>query len=124
MQGVGQLLFVAASGGVDGQPKQRRGKAQRLQVDLVLVVGVVQHHVAMDVVDLGHRANIAGNAGGDLRMLFAVDLEQVADLEGFAAVADEELAVLGEGALVDAEMPSLPIKGSINTLNTWATTCC
>jgi hypothetical protein len=92
-------------------PNRGVGKAQRLQVNLVLVVGVVQHHVAMDVVDLGHRANIARNAGGDFGMFFAVELEQVADLERFAAVADEELAVLGDRALVDAENAELADEG-------------
>lgn len=63
---------------------------QRPDVDLILIVGIVQHHVAVDIVDFGHCVDIARNTGGDFRVFLAMDLEQVADLEGLAAITDEQ----------------------------------
>lgn len=111
VDGIGQFLFVAARRRADGQSEQRDGEAQRARLDLILVVGIVQHHAAMDFVHLGHGADISRNAGGHFRMFLAVHVEQMADLKGFAAVADVQLAVFIEGALMDPENAELADKG-------------
>jgi hypothetical protein len=57
----------------------------RLEVDLVLVVGIVQHRVEVDFVDLGHCRDVARNRILDLDMVLALELEQVPDLERLLA---------------------------------------
>jgi hypothetical protein len=74
-----------------------------LQVDVVVLGRVVQHGVEVDVVDLGHGDDVARHRARHLDMVLALQHEQVADLERLAAVADVELAVPGDRALVDAE---------------------
>ena len=69
------------------------GKVERLQVDVVVLGGVVQHRVEVHLLDLRDRADVARHRLADLDVLLALQLEQVADLEGLAAVADVELAV-------------------------------
>ena len=76
---------------------------QRAQVDVVLVVRIVQHGVELDLLDLGHRADVAGDQRVGLDVFLALELVEVADLERPLAVADEELRVLRDRALVDAE---------------------
>src|SRR3546814_11454130 len=69
---------------------------------------VVEHGIEMQVVDLGHRGDVAGDRLLDLDVVLALQLEQVRDLERLAAVADEQLRILAHRALVDAEHPQLP----------------
>ena len=71
----------------------------------------MQDHVAVNVVHLGDRTNVAGNASRHFGMFLAVEVEQVADLERLAVVADEQLAVLGDRALMDAENAELADEG-------------
>ncbi len=89
--------------GLDGQAVHRHGKVERLQVDVVVLGGVVQHGVEVQLVDLGDGADVARHTLRHLDVLLALQHEEVADLERLAAVADVELAVLRDGALVDAE---------------------
>ena len=96
-------LFVAVALGLDGQTVHRLGKVQRLEVDVVVLGGVVQHGVEMDVVDLGHGHDVAGASAVDLDRVLALQHHQPAHLEGLAAVADVQQAVLGDRALVHAE---------------------
>ena len=72
-------------------------------MDVVLVVRIVQHAVEFDLVDLRHRGDVARNRAVHLHALAALQQEEVADLERLAAVADEELRVAGDRALMDAE---------------------
>ena len=57
----------------------------------------------LDLLDLRDRRDVAGNGPVDLDVLRALQHEQVADLERLAAVADEELRVARDRALVHAE---------------------
>ena len=70
---------------------------------MVVFRGVVQHRIELDFVDLGHRADVARHALRYLDVVLALEQEQVSDLERLAAVADVELAVAGDRALVDPE---------------------
>ncbi len=72
-------------------------------MDLVLVVRIVQHAVELDVVHFRDRREIARHRAVDFDVLAALEHEEVADLERLAAVADEELRVPGDRALVHAE---------------------
>ena len=103
MQRLGELLLVAALLGADREPEHRRRERDRLQVEVVLVVRVVQHGVEVDLVDLRDRADVAGDRLRDLDVLLALQLEQVRDLDRLARVADEELRAGLHRALVDAE---------------------
>ena len=103
VQHVGNALLVAAFLGRDGKPVHRRRKLERFHVDVVFVVRIVQHAVEFDIVDLGHRGDIARNRAVDLDLLAALDHEQVRHLERLAPVADEQLRVLGYRALMHAE---------------------
>ena len=100
---VGDAALVAAPLGLDRDAVHRRRELERLHVDLVLVVRVVQHAVELDLVDLGHGRQVARHRAVDLDVLASLQHEQVADLERLAAVADEELRVLRDRALVHAE---------------------
>ena len=65
-----------------------------------------------------------GTASVDLDVVLALQHEEVADLERLAAVADEELGVLGDRALVDAEDAELARRRDRSrTLKTCASTC-
>ena len=81
----------------------RRRELERPHVDVVLVVRIVQHAVELDLVDLGHGADVARHDLVDLDVLLALQHEQMPDLERLAAVADEELRVACDRALVHAE---------------------
>ena len=102
-QDLPHALLVAVPLRADRQAVHRHGEVQRLEVDVVVFGGVVQHGVEVDLVDLGHRDDVARHGAGHLDVLLALQHEQVPHLEGLAAVADVELAVLGDRALVDAE---------------------
>ena len=65
----------------------------------------------MQLIDLGHRADVAWVGARHLDMLLALQHEQVVDLEGFAAVADVQQAALRHRALVHAEDAELADKG-------------
>ena len=96
-------LFVAVALGLDRQAVHRLRKGQRREVDVVVLGGVVQHRVEVDLVDLGDRGDVARQRLRDLDVVLALQHEQVPDLEGLAAVADVEQAVLRDRALVNAE---------------------
>ena len=74
---------------------------------MVLVVRIVEHAVEFDVVDLGHRCDIARKRTVDLDLFTTLDHEQMRNLEGFAAIADEQLGVLGHRALMHAKYSQL-----------------
>src|SRR5690606_5152974 len=116
VQGGGQLLFLAAGGGLDGQAEHGPGELQRLEADVVLVVAVVQHRVEVDLLDLGHRGDVARYGPIDLDVVLALQLEQVADPEGLAAIIDEQLAVLAHRALEDTEDAELADEGIVDDL--------
>jgi len=88
---------------------------ERRQVDVVLVVRIVQHAVEFDLLDLGHGADGPGTKRR-LDVVLALYRKQVPDLERAPAVADEERRVRRHRALVHAEDPTLPMKGSDHTL--------
>ncbi|GAO26586.1 hypothetical protein ALISP_6406 [Alicycliphilus sp. B1] len=97
-----QALLVAAAPGADGDAVHRHGKRQGPQVDVVVLGGVVQHGVVVQLVDLADRADVARPGARHLHMVLALLQEQVADLEGLAPVAYEQLRARRDGALVHA----------------------
>jgi hypothetical protein len=53
-------------------------QGQRLEVDMVVCRGVVQHGVEVDLVDLGHRGDVARYGALDFDALRSLQPEQVA----------------------------------------------
>ncbi len=106
-----QALLVALLLGLNRDTVHRRGKFEGAQVDMVLVVRIVQHAVELDLLDLGHRADVPRNERIGLDVVLALYRKQVPDLEGAPAVADEELRVRGDRSLVHAEDPHLADEG-------------
>src|SRR3954465_7933952 len=98
-----ELLLLTLVRGLDREAEHRHREIERLQVDLVLVVRIVQHGVEMDFLDLRDGGDVARNGLLDLGVILAAKLEEVADLERFLAVVDEELRIFPDHALVDAE---------------------
>ena len=107
LQDVPEPLLVAAPLRLDRDAVHRHRKVERLQVDVVVFGGVVQHAVELHFVDLRHRADVTRPGARNLHVLLALQQQQVTDLEGLPAVADVELAVARDGSLVDAEDPHL-----------------
>ena len=103
VQGLGQLLLVAALLAADREPEHRRRKGDRLQVVVVLVVRIVQHGVEVQLVDLRHGADVTRDRLRDLRVILALQLVEVRDLDRLARVADEELRARAHRPLVHAE---------------------
>ena len=63
----------------------------------------MEYGVVKRLVDTRDRADVARNDRVDLGVRFAVELQQLADLEGFAGVADVQLVAAIDRALVHAE---------------------
>jgi hypothetical protein len=108
VQDFGDPLLVAAALGLDRDAVHRCRELERFHVDVVFLVRIVQHAVEFDLVDLRHRRDVARQRGFDLDVLASLQHEQVADLERFARLADEELRVARNGTLVHAEYSELP----------------
>ena len=90
-QCLGQLLFVGRLARHQRKAKHRLRKGRGREVKEVLVVRVVQHGVARDLVDAGHRAQVARHGLGGLDRSLALHAQQMRHLEGLASVTDEEL---------------------------------
>ena len=124
VQHVRNALLVAAPLGLDRHAVHRRREFERLHVDVVFVVRIVQHAIELDFVHLGHRGNVAGHRAVDLDVLASLQHEQVPDLERLARHRRRRAAY--RASIVPwctRKMPSLPTNGSITTLNTCASTC-
>ena len=111
VQAVGEPLLVAAPFRLDGDAEHRRRERDRLEVKLIFVVRVVQHGVEVQLVDLRDGADVARDAGGHLGVLLAQQAEEMRHLEGLARIADEQLAAVTHGALVNAEEAELADEG-------------
>jgi hypothetical protein len=107
VQHVEEPLLVALLLRLDRDRMHRRREFERAQANVVLVVRVVQDGVEFHLVDLRDGADVAGHERIDLHVFLALELEEVPDLEGALAVADEELRVLADRALVHAEHSDL-----------------
>ena len=57
------------------------GNSSGAQVNVVLVVRVVQHRVELDLLDLGHRADVARHERVGLDVVLALQLVEVPGLE-------------------------------------------
>src|SRR6185437_1433248 len=103
VQRVGEALLVAATLRLYGQAQHRRREGDGLQVILILVMGVVQHGIEVQLLHFGDRADIAGNGFGDLLGILAQEPVQVRDLERLARIAHEQLRAGAGGALMHAQ---------------------
>ena len=74
---------------------------------MILVVRVVQYGVEMDFLDLGDRDDVAGDRLLDLDVVLALELEQMADLEWFLAVVDQQLRIFFHRALINTKHAEL-----------------
>ena len=102
-----QAVFIALALGLHRQPLHGQWKLQRLQVDVVFVVRVVQHAIEFDLVHLGHRPDVARPQAGHFDIVLALQAVEVRHLERPLARADEQLRVLCNRALVHAKHPHL-----------------
>ena len=94
-QDLPHALLVAVALGLDRQAVHRHRERQRLQVDVVVLGGVVQHRVEVDLVDLGDRDRCRPAARcGTSTWSLPCSMNRWPDLERLAAVADVEQAVL------------------------------
>jgi len=83
---------------------------------MILIVRIVQHAVEIDFIDLGDGADIARQQFIDLDTVLALQLVEVADLERPLAIANKELHVLLQRALMHAEDANLAHVGVGNDL--------
>ena len=116
VQGVRQLLLVPTLFGGDGEAVEGYRALHGAEVVMVLVVGIVEHGVEVDIVHPGDGQDIARHALLDLDLLVTLEPVEMGDLDGLAGVADQELAVGGDTALVDAEDPQLAAEGVVDDL--------
>ena len=78
VQHVGDALLVPAALRLDREPVHRDRKLKGAEVIVVLIVGIVQHRVELDIVDLGDRADVAWHQEVRLHVLLALQQEHVA----------------------------------------------
>ena len=113
---LGDLVFVAASLGHDGEAVQRRRIWQRLVVHVVEGMIVVQHIAQVQLLDLGDRSEVTRNDFGHGLALFALELEEVPEPNGLLAISDEELVARLHGALVNptqAQFAEVRVRGDV-----------
>ena len=89
VQRLRELLLLTFVRRFHREPEHRLRKIQRLEMDLILVVRIVQDRVEMDFLDFRDRRDIARNRLIDLDVILAFQLEQMSDLERLFAVVDE-----------------------------------
>src|SRR5579863_9726699 len=107
VKGIGEALLVAAALRLYGEAQHRRREGDGLEMVLVLVVGVMQHGIEVQLVHLGDRADIARDRFRYLHGVLADELIYMCDLEWFARIAHEELGTGAHGALMDAQNTEL-----------------
>ncbi len=88
---IGDFLLIAARFGRDRQAEHRRRESQRAQMHAVQRMIIVQHVVGVDLLDLGHRADVAGDDLIRLAMFLALQMEDVAELDRLFVVPDVHL---------------------------------
>ena len=104
---IGEALLVTAALRLYGQPQHRRRKVERREMVLILVVGVMQHRIEVQLFHLGEGADVAGDRLGNLDGVLAQELIYVRNLEGLARVANEELSTRTHRALMYAQNAQL-----------------
>ena len=103
VQNVEQALFIDLTFGIDGQPQHGLGKFQRTQMDVIFSVRVVQHAVKIYLFDFCNGAQISWHQGRNFDKFLALQLIQMADLDGFFCIANKKLGLFFKCALVHAE---------------------
>ena len=109
-QRFGQFLFVTASFWRDRDTMHRRWTVNGLQVEAILVMRIMQHRVEFDFIHFCYRTNIARNTPGHFDMLFPLQAIQMGYLERLACIADKQLAIRRDRALVNTENSHAPDK--------------
>jgi hypothetical protein len=100
----------------DRQALHRLREFERFEVDMIFVVRIVQDAVELDFIDLGDGPEVAGHQRFDLDVLLALQAVDVADLERTLGVADEELRILPDRSLMNAENADLADEGIADDL--------
>ena len=91
VQHVEETLFVGLFLGLDGQSLHRLREFERLEVDVILIVRVVQYTVELDFLDFGDSTNVAGDQLVDLDVFLAEQSIEVTDFERALGIANEKL---------------------------------
>ena len=95
VQRAGELAFVAAALGRDGQADHRRRELDRRQLD------VAQRHAGVQLFDLGHGHDLAGPAVSIGCVSLACTVQQLVQLDGLARAGNVHVVVLLERAGVN-----------------------
>ncbi len=103
VEDVRDTLLVTAALGLDRESVHGLRKLEWTQVIVVLVVRIMQDRVELDLVDLGDCTDVPRHQQIRLHMLLALQQEHVTHLEGFSTVADEQLCVARDRALMDSK---------------------
>ena len=80
-------LLVATAFWLDREAIHRLRKFQRQQMDVVLIVRIVQHRIEGNMLDLGHRAEVARDQLPNLLVFLALQHVEVSRLERLAGLA-------------------------------------
>ncbi len=105
VQRAGELAFVAAALGRDGQADHRRGELDGPHRP------VAERGAGVQLFDLGDRHNVAGSGGVDRLRFAPLHFQELADLDVLAAAGDVHAVVLLERAGVDADEAQLLHEG-------------
>ncbi len=108
MDRAGELGLVGVVLELDRQAVHGLGQGQGLEMHRVQVVALVEHGIEVDLVNLADRADVARPQLINLVGLLALAFEQVTDLHGLLGIADDDLGLGLERALMDAEDAQLP----------------
>ena len=110
MQHVGNFLFVAVARGFQSKAKDRLREVQRLEMNVIVFLRIVQNGVEVDVIDLGDSDDVSRHGGIHFHVILALQPVQVRHLERLAGIADKQLRIRRHRSLMHAEYAELADK--------------
>ena len=76
-------------------------------MEVIFIVGIVQHRIVVYILDLGHGAQVPGDRDGDVGLRLTLEAQQLTHLERLSSVAYEQLCSRPNRSLVDAKYTQL-----------------
>ena len=89
MQDIRQFLLVAVPVGFKCKPEDRLWEIQRLEMNVIVFLRIVQHCIEVNVINLGDSNNVARHGLIYFNMFLALQAIQVGNFERFSCIADE-----------------------------------